>query len=44
MGELNYTFHFTIFRLSPQNMILDELERLALSACPAIAWGRHPAS
>lgn len=26
MGELNYTFHFTIFRLSPQNMILDDKE------------------
>jgi DNA-binding GntR family transcriptional regulator len=35
--ELNYTFHFTIFRLSPQNMILDELERLWVIATPYIA-------
>jgi DNA-binding GntR family transcriptional regulator len=35
--ELNHTFHFTIFRLSPQNMILDELERLWVIATPYIA-------
>jgi DNA-binding GntR family transcriptional regulator len=35
--ELNYSFHFTIFRLSPQNMILDELERLWVIATPYIA-------
>ncbi|MEN3272635.1 MAG: hypothetical protein V7636_1396 [Actinomycetota bacterium] len=37
ISELNYRFHFTIFRLSPQNMILDELERLWVIATPYIA-------
>jgi DNA-binding GntR family transcriptional regulator len=37
ISELNYTFHFTIFRLSPQNMVLDELERLWVIATPYIA-------
>jgi DNA-binding GntR family transcriptional regulator len=35
--ELNYTFHFTIFKLSPQNMVLDELERLWVIATPYVA-------
>jgi DNA-binding GntR family transcriptional regulator len=37
ISELNHTFHFMIFRLSPQNMILDELERLWTIVTPYIA-------
>jgi DNA-binding GntR family transcriptional regulator len=37
VSELNTRFHFLIFRLSPQNMILDELERLWTIATPYIA-------
>jgi DNA-binding GntR family transcriptional regulator len=37
ISDLNFKFHFTIFRLSPQNMVLDELERLWVIATPYIA-------
>src|ERR1700677_1102886 len=37
ISQLNATFHFTIFRLSPLNMVLDEVERLWMIAIPYIA-------
>lgn len=37
MVDLNRRFHFAIFRLSPLNVVLDELERLWTIAAPYIA-------
>lgn len=37
MIDLNRRFHFTVFRLSPLNIVLDELERLWTIAAPHIA-------
>ena len=37
MVDLNRRFHFTVFRLSPLNIVLDELERLWTIAAPHIA-------